>query len=320
MDTGSSTETNAQGTGDSRSVRIANVFADEPHAGTPIGVILRGGDLASAQLATMARELGVLETVARQPSDAFDDQIRTFSPDGEVTPSPDAIAGAYAQFYADGRVDPGAYTVETKRGPVDVAVEDDGAVWTALEEPTVRDVLLDYDRVGEALGVDPDAFRDIGADLLPAVSSAVVPFLQIPVNFFENLRDIDPDLDALRTLVDDHDAIGVYAFTFDTLTSDATIHARALVPEREDAGRGWGIELPANGAAGGACGVYLHRIAESGRDMPEELHIEHGAFLDRPGLVGVQVTDAVRVGGHVSTSLSGTMAVPEDTLEDIIEG
>jgi len=180
---------------------------------------------------------------------------------------------------------------------LDVAVDDDGTVRMTQEQPEIRRVDLDYDRLGDALGIDPAALRDVGADLPVAVASTGLPFLMVPVNFFERLSAADPDAAAVETLADEYGAAGVYAFTFDALDADSTLHARAFAP-------GLGIpEDPVTGTAAGACGAYLREVAAFDGEFPDEMVFEQGHFLDRPGRIRVRVGADVEVGGRAVTGL-----------------
>jgi PhzF family phenazine biosynthesis protein len=139
-----------------------------------------------------------------------------------------------------------------------------------------------------------------------------LPFLVVPVNFLERLGEADPDLDAVADLAADHDATGVYAFTFDTLDAASTLHARMFAP-------GAGVpEDPVTGTASGACGAYLHAV-DAFDDPPAEMRFEQGHFVDRPGVVRVQVADEVRVGGRAVTALDGSLVVPPADADDIVE-
>ena len=194
------------------------------------------------------------------------------------------------------------------------------------EPPTVDPVDpadLDADRLGSALGIDPAALRDVGADLPVAVASTGLPFLVVPVNFLERLGEADPDMRAVEELSAEFDVAGVYAFTFDALEADSTLHGRAFAPAL-------GVpEDPVTGTASGAVGGYLRAVGAFDGDFPEELRFEQGHFLDRPGYVRVRVEEGgegaengdvtVAVGGDAVVSLEGDLRIPEEDEDEIIE-
>jgi PhzF family phenazine biosynthesis protein len=322
------TGTDADGT---RRALLVDAFTDEPLAGNAAGVVPDAEGLTEGQMRAIARELSVSETAfLTDTASAADRRLRYFTPTREVDLCGHATIATYAHLRASGRVETGTSTVETNAGDVTVEVDDDGVVWMSQAPPTVELVDLDYARAGEALGIDPAALEDVGADLPAAVASTGVPALVVPVNFLEHLGGADPDAAAIEALAAEYDAAGVYAFTFDALAAESTLHARFFAP-------GLGVpEDPVTGTASGACGAYLRRVgafedeSRSGTEapgvervespgLPEEMRFEQGHFVDRPGLVRVRVGESVRVGGRAVEAFDGTIVVPDAEDDDIIE-
>jgi PhzF family phenazine biosynthesis protein len=305
---------------------LVDAFTDEPLTGNPAGVVPDAGSLTETQMQAIARELGASETAFVRPSSETLHRVRYFTPSQEVDLCGHATVAAFSLLAREGTLDPGTHEVATNVGTVGVEVDpDDGAddgsaplVWLTGREPTVETVDLDYARVGEALGIDPAALEDVGADLSPAVASTGLPWLCLPVNFLEGLGGATPHPDLVDELASEHDAAGVYAFTFDTLDADSALHARAFAP-------GIGVaEDPVTGTAAGACAAYLHHVDiyddESGYGS---LRFEQGHFVDRPGLVHARVVDggggpAVAVGGTATVALDGTLSVPDPEDDDIV--
>jgi len=298
---------------DTRRALLVDAFTADPLAGNAAGVVPDAEGLSTDRMGAVAAELSVSETAFVLPSDDADRRLRYFSPAQEVDLCGHATIAAHAHLHQEGAIDPGDHTVETNVGVLDVAVDDDGVVWMTQTASEVDRVAVDYDRVGDALGIDPAALRDVGADLPVAVASTGLAFLLVPVNFFEHLSGADPDPGAVEALADEHGAAGVYAFTFDALAADSTLHARAFAPSL-------GIpEDPVTGTAAGACGAYLRAVSAFDGEFPEEMTFEQGHFLDRPGRVRVRVGTDVRVGGRAVTSLDGRLAVPADDDDEILE-
>jgi trans-2,3-dihydro-3-hydroxyanthranilate isomerase len=298
---------------DTRRVAVVDAFTTEPLAGNPAGVVPDAAGLAPDQRQAIARELGASETAFVDGSDHADRRLAYYSPTQEVDLCGHATIAAHAFLHADDRIDPGTHAIETNVGVLDVEVEADGTVWMTQETPAVKPVTVDYERVGDALGVDPAAFEDVGADLDAAVADTGLPYLIVPVNFLEHVSAAEPDDDAVAALADAHDAVGVYLFTFDALEAESTLHARTFVP-------GLGIsEDPVTGTASGAVGAYL-RQSGAFTDDPDEFVLEQGHFVDRPGTVRVRVDgDDVRVGGRATVAVDGTLRVPEHDTDDILE-
>jgi PhzF family phenazine biosynthesis protein len=298
---------------DTRRALLVDAFTADPLAGNAAGVVPDAADLSADQMAAVAAELAVSETAFVLPSDDADRRLRYFSPTQEVDLCGHATIAAHAHLFREGAIDAGDHTVETNVGVLDVEVDDDGVVRMTQDRPEVRSVDVDYGRLGDTLGIDPAALRDVGADLPTAVASTGLAFLMVPVNFLEHLSAAAPDDAALESLADEYDAAGVYAFTFDALEGDSTLHARAFAP-------GLGIpEDPVTGTAAGACGAYLREVSAFDDELPAEMVFEQGHFVDRPGRIRVQVGAEVRVGGRAVASLDGRLAIPPEADDDIIE-
>ena len=307
---------------DTRRALLVDAFAAEPLAGNVAGVVPDAEGLTEAQMRAVARELGASETAFVLPSETADRRLRFFSPSAEVDLCGHATVAAHAHLGREGLT--GETTVETAAGAFDVEVTDEGVAWLAGAAPTVERVDPDLDRVAAALGVDPAALRDVGADLPVAVASTGLSYLVVPVNFLEHLSGADPDDEAVAALAAEYDAAGVYAFTFDAVDRDSTLHGRAFVPSL-------GIpEDPVTGTASGAVAAYCRAVDAFDGDPPAELRCEQGHFLDRPGVVRVrfeetgeasEAGDSVRVwvGGPAPTALDGRLAVPADDADEIIE-
>ncbi|WP_144902371.1 PhzF family phenazine biosynthesis protein [Halobellus captivus] len=297
---------------DTRRALLVDAFAAEPLSGNAAGVVPDASGLSGEQMQAIARELAVSETAFLLPSETANRRLRYFTPRQEVDLCGHATIAAHAHLHESGAIGSGTHTVETNVGDLDVEIESDGTVWMTQDRPRVERVDVDYDRVGSALGIDPAALRDVGADAPAAVASTGLPFLLVPVNFLENLGSADPDSSAVEALAAEYEVAGIYAFTFDALGTDSTLHARAFAsPVGID-------EDPVTGTASGACGAYLREVGAFD-EFPEEMRFEQGHFLDRPGEVRVRVAEEVRVGGRAVTSLDGNLVVPPIEADDIVE-
>ncbi|WP_336000091.1 PhzF family phenazine biosynthesis protein [Halorientalis halophila] len=297
---------------DTRQALLVDAFTDEPLAGNAAGVVPDGDGLDDEQMQAVAAELGASETVFLRESDAADRAIRYFTPKTEVDMCGHATIASHAYLYERGEIDAGEHTLETEAGVLDIEVTDDGGVWMTQNQPEIRRVDLDYDRVADALGIDVAALEDVGADLPLARSTTGLPFLVVPVNFMEHLSALDPDMRAIEDLSHEFDTAGVYAFTFDTLEQESTLHGRMFAPKE-------GVpEDPVTGTASGAVGAYLREF-EAFDDLPDEMIFEQGYFVDRPGTVYVEVGAEIRVGGWAVTALDGDLVVPDTESDDIIE-
>jgi len=339
---------------ETRRALLVDAFTDEPLAGNVAGVVPDAAGLSEDRMAQIAAELGASETAflvgpgdgdqggdggdgdgkggggdgdGRDTdgnesigTDAADERVRYFTPTTEVDLCGHATIASYGALYADGAIDAGARTLRTNVGDLAVRISGEGTVWMRQNPPTVDVVdadTLDAERLGDALGVDPAALADIGADLPVAVASTGLPWLVVPVNFLQRLGEADPDSAAIERISDEFDVAGVYAFTFDTLEAESTVHGRAFAPAL-------GVqEDPVTGTASGAVAGYLSAVEAFDGEFPEELRFEQGHFIDRPGHVRARVDgDEVRVGGTAAISAEVDLRLPAedaDTSDEIIE-
>jgi PhzF family phenazine biosynthesis protein len=294
-------------------VRLVDAFTDEPMAGNPAGVVPDADGLSEGQMQAVANELSVSETAFLLSSDDADRKVRYFTPTQEVDLCGHATIGSHALLHENGTLSPGEHTLETNLGVLDIEITDDGVVWMTQDRPMIRTVDLDHQRVADALGIDAVALRQMEIDLQLAVASTGLPFLVVPVTYFRQVSDATPDAAAIEALCEEVDATGLYAFTFDALDPDATLHGRMFAP-------GAGVpEDPVTGTASGAVGAYLREMDAFDGDFPEEMTFEQGHVLDRPGEVRVRVGGQIRVGGEGVTSMRGRMTVPELADDDIVE-
>jgi len=317
---------------DTRRALLVDAFTSEPLAGNAAGVVPDAGDLTEGQMQAVARELHAADTAFLADGDDADRRIRYFTPAREVDLCGHATVASHAWLAESGAIDDGTHTLETNVGTIEVTV-DDGTVWMTQDVATVEPVDADAERVADALGADAATLRDVGADLPMATASTGLGFLVVPVNFLEAISGLSPDMAAVEALTEEFDVTGVYAFSFDALDADSTLHGRMFAP-------GAGVdEDPVTGTASGAVGAYLRDVEAFGsgahsapeessgeqgdpRDsaLPEEMTFEQGHFLGRPGRVRVRArADPVEVGGRAVTALDGSIVVPEAETDDIIE-
>ncbi|WP_336136146.1 PhzF family phenazine biosynthesis protein [Natronomonas amylolytica] len=298
---------------DTRRTLLVDAFTDEPLSGNPAGLVPDADGLSEEAMQAIADELNASETAFLLPSDEADRRVRYFTPTQEVDLCGHATVASHAWLAEDGRLDDGEHTLETNVGVLDIEIEE-GTVWMTQDTAEVNRVDLEYERVGAALGVDPATMTDIGADMPLATASTGLGFLMVPVNFLEVLSGMDPDMGAIAELTEELDVTGVYAFTFDALDRDSTLHARMFAPAA-------GVdEDPVTGTASGAAGAYLREYRAFDGEFPDEMVFEQGHFLDRPGRVRVRArSDPVAVGGRAVTAVDGSIVVPEFDEDNIIE-
>lgn len=302
---------------DTQRAVLVDTFAAEPSGGLPIAVLPDSADLSDQQIQAAASELG---TTVAVPVDGPTDRLRVLDAGGSLAPDDgtaieQTVPAVVATLGHEDERETGPATVQTPTGEQAAEVSDDGRVWVDVGEPTVETADVEYPLLSEALGVDVAALEDVGADLPPLVV-ADGGVLVVPVNFLEHVSGVAPDPGALAEVAASVDVAAVCALTFDTLAADAAAHARTFVVDGRDWARTVGLEVPVTPVTVGGCLAHLH-----GRGTVETAQtvVEQGHFCDRPGRVHVDATAGLRVGGRTVTTLSGTVTLPADEDDGIIE-
>lgn len=293
---------------ETKQVLLVDAFADEPMAGLPVTVV--PGDVSRRQLRAIAGELGTSGAVTlREGNLVYVDR------DGSIAFVEAAVAGGVG-LIEHASLEVGSHTIAVDSdGDGDeyrLEIGSDRAVRVDVPPQEVSDVEVAVDRIGNTLGIDSAALQDVGADLPVGRIDAFGGTVLVPVNFLEHLGNVDPDEGGLDTLLEETGATRLCAFTFDTLGRGTDLHVRVFDPVVD------GLERPTAGVVAGGCGRYLSRHGAFDGER-QRIRIECGHFLDRPATVETTTETRPRVGGTALTVLDGTLTVPEDGSDDIIE-
>lgn len=292
-----------------KSVLLVDAFAEEALGGVSLPVVPE--PISRTQLRAVAGEFGApgavtLEDgavvyVEREPAHAVAEAAVAgwtgLSESGALDDSEETIT----VVEADGTER--EYTVEAGETR-DVRVE------LPAQESVDADVSLD--RLGPALGVDRAAIESVDDELPVSYAEEFGGTLFVPFGFLDGLGGSSPDRETLAGVLAETGTTRVCAFTFDTLSRRADLHVRVFDPSVP------ACEWATSGVAIAGCGRYLRENNAFDGDI-EELRVETGYFLDRPGTVETTLGPTPRVGGRGLTVLDATVAVPEEDDDDIIE-
>lgn len=268
-------------------LRRISAFTTRPDGGNPAGVWV-GDELPdTAQMQSIAGQVGYSETAFAAPSTGPHRTVRYYSPVAEVPFCGHAtIALGRALADAEGQ---GSYQLATPAGMVglDVGVVDGhpSATLTSVE-PSHRDATpVLVGRVLELLRWDR---ADLDHAHPPAVAFAGAHHLILFAGSRERLAHLDYDFDGLAAVMLEHDLTTV-ALVW--LERDGVVHARNPFPV------GGVVEDPATGAAAAALGGLLR--ARSMIAVPADVTIHQGVDMGRPSLllVGIPATGGIRVTG-----------------------
>ncbi len=294
---------------------LVDVFTEEPFGGNQLAVFPDAAGLDERLMQPIARELNFSETVYVLPPRRKDAlaRLRIFTPEAEVPFAGHPVIGtAFALEENGGARAEGddEIVLELEAGPCPVRRRraSDGTLLQAImtqQRPVFLAETSRVEMVGKALGIDP---REILVTGLPSqVVSTGLPFHIVPISSLETMRKIAPHSGRLLALGRELGVSDVYCFSFDTVESDATVHARMFAPS-------YGIpEDAATGSAAGCLGAYVVRNRAVPPSRLTRLVIEQGLEIGRPSRLYVEVESeesrivAVRVGGSAVVVGEGAM-------------
>jgi PhzF family phenazine biosynthesis protein len=271
-----------------------DAFTRERFCGNPAIVVLDADELTDEDMHRIAREINGTEVAFVSASDSsdYDVQIRFFSPSREVAFIGHAtVAAHYVRALKLGLPEG---KVRQKSGGGIVEVEVSGTApdlrITVSQSPATFGPVIPENRQGpvlDALGISSSSLHPgCPLQVMSRASTRLLIGLQSPA-MLESLR---PQMDALVHLTPHVGADGFFVFALDTQAAPPTTESRMFCPVI-------GVpEDPVSGNAHGMLGVYLlhHGLLQAGRDGVARFTGHQGRFVERPGIVDVEVTAAGR--------------------------
>jgi trans-2,3-dihydro-3-hydroxyanthranilate isomerase len=270
---------------------IVDVFTDRPFAGNPLAVVFEAEALATEQLAALAREFNLSETVfVLPPTQAGADyRARIFTPAAELPfaghPSVGAAVTVARRRAADGVPAAGRLIQECGAGLLPLQVYPDARATLTGGTPTVGEP-VDPTNLLAATGLYAEDFA--GPPPRPASTGLEFQFLSVRADAVPRAA-----LDAAAARAAGIDQVSVFAWD----VGSATAHARVFVP-------GLGVaEDPATGSAALALGVWLVAVGLLPGEGDSAYTVRQGLELHRPSTLDCVVT--ARDGAAVSATVTG---------------
>ncbi|WP_328648386.1 PhzF family phenazine biosynthesis protein [Amycolatopsis sp. NBC_00348] len=271
---------------------IVNMFADHVYAGSALGVVPRAGDLDTAGMQALAREINHTETAFVLPptGTGADYRVRVFTPEAESPFGGHSSVGTAVTLARLGLVPAGRVVQECgpKLLPLDVSAE---AGKITANDPLASQK-LDAGVLLGAVGLP----ASVAGGALPAACGFGPAFHFLPVRA-DAVAAAKPDFARMAAA----DLADVLVFSWDAATN--TAHGRLFAP-------GYGMpEDPACSSAALGLGVWL---VEAGWFPGGDFTLRQGREQGRPSTLycSVQVAD----GRPVSASVSGAV-LPAGTGE-----
>ena len=271
-----------------------DVFSAEPFLGNPVAVVLDGADLTDKQMARFANWTNLSETTFVLPptSPDADYRLRIFTPDRELPFAGHPTLGSARAWLAAGNTPRGDVIVqECATGLVRVHPTDDDAALAFEAPPTLRS-------------------GDLAPNVLEPITTglALRPDQVVAHQWVDNgpgwaavlLRSADEVLALEPTFT----ALGAHKVGVLGPAPDSAEHrfeVRAFVPGAT------GYEDPVTGSLNAGLAQWLVRTGRA----PQDYTARQGTRMGRRGLVRVSAdaTGAVRVGGHCTVCVSGSVVL-----------
>ncbi|WP_423446560.1 PhzF family phenazine biosynthesis protein [Kocuria sp. KSNUG] len=271
-----------------------DVFSAEPFLGNPVAVVLDGADLTDEQMARFANWTNLSETTFVLPptSPDADYRLRIFTPDRELPFAGHPTLGSARAWLAAGNTPRGDVIVqECAAGLVRVHPSDDAAALAFEAPPTLRsgDLAPDVlEPITTGLGLRPDqVVAHQWVDNGPGWAAVLL-------RSADEVLALEPSFTALGA-----HKVGVLGPAPEG--SEHRFEVRAFVPGAT------GYEDPVTGSVNASLAQWLVRTGRA----PQDYTARQGTRMGRRGLVRVNAdaTGAVRVGGHCTVCVSGSVVL-----------
>lgn len=283
-----------------------DVFTARAGGGNPLGVVIGGDRWSTARMQAFAAWTDLVETTyLLAPTDpAASYRLRIFTPSREIAfAGHPSIGSAHAFLETGGRAGANGLVQQCDAGLLPIRLSGEGAGRElAVRAPTARVVSVGLESsslIGRVLdGVAPGA-------IAPALIEGGRRWWVAEFADEAALRAWRPDLDAIRTLAGESNALGLTAF------ARSTDPAFEIVVRAFPLGVGI-VEDPASGAANGLIGAWI-ASAEPGGPLARGYRVSQGREIGRDARLRVSIDDpsSVWVGGQTCTVVDGVLDWPD---------
>jgi len=292
---------------DDRPFHLVDVFAEGRYTGNQLAVIRPAGDLTTAEMQALAREMHFSETTFVESETPTDGgfEVRIFTPNAELEFAGHPTLGTahvIREVVAPDRPDEVALNLGVGQIPVTVeGAGDDEVLWMTQRAPTFGET-LDPAVAAEAVGLTP---ADVADDDPVQVVSTGLPTLVVPLASLDAVRRAETNLPVYRErVVEGLDVPNVLVFAPETVHAENDLHVRMFAPAL-------GVpEDPATGSSNGCLAAFLARHRTLGGPVVDA-RVEQGYELERPSLLFLRAEDGdevtVEVGGRVAWVADGTL-------------
>lgn len=267
-------------------VYLVRAFSIAGQGGNLAGVVLYADALTDVQKQSIAKQVGVSETVFVSQSDEADFQLAFFTPTVEVNFCGHATLAAFWLLHHLQHISAGSYQQETKAGILSVEVALHGDVLMSQSLPVW---LAEHsaEEIAPMLGLQSQVIAQSGLPI-QVVSTGLVDVM-VPVPY-GTLDGLEVDSDAITRFCQQHQYVGFHVFEMNPPEASYTASCRNFAPAV-------GIpEESATGSSSGALACYLNRhfgyqqtVFEQGRAMNMSSRLVTQLTIEDEELTQVQV-------------------------------
>ncbi len=286
-----------------------DVFTKKAFGGNPLAVFPEAKGLSDEEMQQIAREMNLSETVFVLPSDKALRHLRIFTPKQELPLAGHPVVGTWnllAQLGVTPKVENGSVKIEQELNlgvlPVEIEFRDKEPFQVVMtqgkfEAGEILSGESEIKKLAEGLGLNVADF-DLHDDLPIQTVSTGIKALAVPIKSLEAVSRCQINSTLLSEIYLARGAIGCYAFTFETIEKDSSVHARFFAPDdgiAEDAATG--------SAAGSLSGYLVYHGSVKTDEKQAKFVIEQGDFMKRSSRIFAEVTgekaavETVRIAG-----------------------
>lgn len=278
-------------------VYVMDSFSDRIFGGNQAGVVLADKALEPAVMQQVAAELKHSETAFVWQTEEGN-QLRYFTPAGEVDLCGHATVAVFALLRRLGRIEDGTHKALTRAGALEIEVSGE-TVWMDMAPPKTLGVLPEesWEELYGAYGL---TLEDRPADLPPEIVSTGLADIMMPVRDHETLLRAVQNERTVTELSRRFDVTGVHMFCL----GEEAVYCSNFAPL---------YDIPEECATGTSNGALTYYLYERSLVEPERENLFlQGEHMERPSriLSRLTVQDGavrVRIGGQAVMSLAGEM-------------
>lgn len=265
-------------------ISYIKAFGENVNQGSLVGVCYKE-KLVVEEKQKIAKEVGLPEVVFIYNSNKADFKFEFFTPLTETNLCGIGIVGGMTYLLEKEILKNNLnYKIETKAGIINAFIDNNSKITFEQAETKYQRFNISKDKLAEALNIDKNNFSNQNIEIV----STGVPKVIVGIKDLKILQSIKPNYEKLIEISKNTNSKGFYLYTSETIDKNNDYHARQFNPLM-------GIyEDPITGIAAGALGAFIKKNHLSSKDV---LVIEQGFIMNLWGLITVNISDKIKVGG-----------------------